>query len=260
MSAPVEKKLGEIHSKILAILKRPGGASLFEVREILKVGDSQEHLGRRLRDLYPHHIFNKTVKGRRLNYEWLRERPKGEWDYSEISKKDRASVLHAAHGVCQMCGKTIAADGIKLNIDHKIPQEWGGTSALENLWAICSGCNEGKRSFFATFDTKTMKQVLAFGSVHRRLLEALRLNSGKWFDSDFLRFVANFDDYQEDWQKRIRELRYFGIEIEVGKMKVGRRIQSRYRLVKDATTLPKDLSAAARKYEAFRAARNRVSR
>jgi hypothetical protein len=258
MSPEAGRKLGEIHSRILEIIKRPGGATLLQIREILKVGDDQEHLDRRLRDLDPHHVIERTKSGNRVIYHWVKERPVGEWDYSAISKKTRAAVLHDAHGVCQMCGRSIKDDAIKLHIDHKIPQEWGGTSVAENLWAICSVCNEGKRSFFATFDAQTMKQVLAYPSVHRRLLEALRLKPGDWFDFDFLKFVANFDDYQDDWQKRLRELRYFGITIDVSKVKNGRRVSSRYRIAKDSSNLPEDLSAAARKFEKERADRNKT--
>jgi hypothetical protein len=259
MNSQAPKKLGVIHAQILELISRPEGATMLQLREILKTGDTQGQLDRRLRELDPHHVIERTRQGKWVVYRRTGPRASGEWDFSSISKKDRAAVLHDAHGVCQMCGKTIKDHGIRLHVDHKIPQEWGGTSALENLWAICSVCNEGKRSFFATFDAKTMTKVLAHESVHRRLLEALRLRPGDWFDFDFLKFVANFEDYQDDWTKRIRELRYFGLKIEVGKFKSGRRVVSRYRLIGDVADLPEDLSAAAQEYERARAAKNKAS-
>lgn len=255
-SKPV-KKLGEIHLRILEIIKRPGGATIQEIREELKLGNTQEQLDRRVRDLDPFHHIERSRRGRLVVYGWTKERAEGDWDYTEISKKDRAAALHEAHGGCLMCGRTIKADGIRLHIDHKIPREWGGTSTLENLWAICSVCNEGKRSYFATFDTQTMERVLAYKCVHRRILEALRLKPGEWLPYDFLKFVANFDDYQDDWKKRLRELRYFGLEIESGKTKEGRRTVSRYRLTKDVADLPSDLGMAAREFEKQRAAAQR---
>jgi hypothetical protein len=48
-----------------------------------------------------------------------------------------------------------------------------------------------------------------------------------------LEFIANFDDFQEDWQKRLRELRYLGLEISVTKRKnAAGKVQSAYRLDK----------------------------
>ena len=155
-----------------------------------------------------------------------------------------------------MCGKTVARDSIKLHIDHKIPRDWGGLTIEENLWALCSACNEGKRSYFASFDPESMKGVLELASVHERLAKILHDKQGEWIDCDLLEFVANFEDYQTDWRKRLRELRYFGLDIESKNRKQEQRTLSYYRL-NNWVELPQNLSDAAREFEKQRARRNR---
>jgi len=130
----------------------------------------------------------------------------------QLMRKMRAAVLNIAHGRCQMCGRTVVDDGIKLQADHKVPKTWGGPTTLENLWALCQLCNGGKRDFFASFDEKEMQKVVQLESVHARLAEMLHLRNGQPIPSWILEFVANVNDFQEDWHRRLRELRSIGID------------------------------------------------
>ena len=76
----------------------------------------------------------KTHKQRRIEY--VRSR---------VTPKIRMQVLERDHFACQLCGRT-ASDGVKLEVDHKIPVSRGGTSDLSNLWTLCFDCNRGKSS------------------------------------------------------------------------------------------------------------------
>lgn len=58
--------------------------------------------------------------------------------------KLRFAVLRRDSYRCQLCGRD-ASDGIKLEVDHKIPVAKGGTDDLLNLWTLCFDCNRGKR-------------------------------------------------------------------------------------------------------------------
>lgn len=187
------------------------------------------------------------------------KRSKGEWDYEIVSKELRARILTRDGRRCQMCGRNPAEDYVKLHIDHKIPRSWGGNTEEPNLWALCSACNEGKKDYFATFETELMKQVLAYESVHERIANLLRITSDQWLDSDYIEFVANFKDYQKDWQKRLRELRYLGLEIEYRKRKVNNRMKSYYKLSK-WIDLPDNPSIAISNFERQRAISNRETR
>ncbi len=184
-------------------------------------------------------------------YQLKGPREAGTWDYEEIPKDLRARILDIAKGRCQMCGKTIVADSIRLHIDHKIPRSWGGTTQLENLWAICSACNEGKRDFYSTFSADLMEDILAHRGVHTRIAFLLKSKMGEWVDSDLLGFVANFDDYQDDWHKRLRELRYLGLKIETKREKLARKNISFYRL-QNWIDFEGDLGVLAKRREAER--------
>lgn len=253
------RKLSRIHLAILQVLtERPEGATIREIRdsiEWLEPG-SHQHLDRRVRELDPFYLIDRNRHGAQTVYTLRGERPDGERRYESISKTVRAKVFHKAGMRCQMCGRTVADDEVRLHIDHRIPQEWGGETTEENLWALCSVCNEGKKNYFASFDPDLMQAVLRYPSVHKRIAELLRLKQGEWVPSDLIEFVANFQDFQQDWHKRLRELRYLGLEIEATREKLEKRSTSSYRLV-TWIELPDNPSKAAREYERQRAKRNR---
>ena len=59
-----------------------------------------------------------------------------------IPLKQRHDILNRDNSTCQCCGRK--APEYRIDVDHKIPPNFGGTSADENLRAICSECNVGK--------------------------------------------------------------------------------------------------------------------
>ncbi len=241
---------------VLDLLKaHTEGLDIAAIRDLLQIGTTQAQLSRRLRALDPHHVIERERRGRLTLYRYMRPRKPGEWDFEEVPKNLRAKMLSIAGGRCQMCGRTTMEDKIKLHIDHRIPRDWGGKTEEDNLWAICSTCNEGKKDYFANFDSGVMREVMAFPSVHRRIAELLRLNLGKWVQCNLIEFVANAQGSQTDWRKRTRELRYFGLKIGTMRKKEGKRTVSYYRL-KHWKPIPDDPTAAARKYEEDRAQRN----
>lgn len=107
-----------------------------------------------------------------------------------------------------MCGRTPTDDGVRLQVDHKIPQEWGGTSDEWNLETLCNECNAGKKAYFSTFDSELMRAVLQRESVYIRLGETLRAGGETGVDARVLEFVGG----QRQWDKRLRELRELGWE------------------------------------------------
>ena len=211
-------KLGAIHRQILDLLKNnPGGLTIYEIRAAIPDIEVQQHLDKRVREL--RYYYNVPIRKGRYFYEGEKATPAA--DSGAISAKDRAAVLNKAHGRCQMCGRTIAEDGIKLQVDHKIPRTWGGKTVLDNLWALCQLCNGGKRDFFATFNDNEMKKVATLDSVYSRIAAVLKMHQGRPVPAWLLEFVANMDDFQEDWQKRLRELRYpvIGMKIKATRSK-----------------------------------------
>lgn len=247
--------LGKIHDQILAALKdHPEGLSEAEMRDALGLKSGEQiQFGRRRRQLYGFHRISQKRIGTKVVYvyEGPREQPLD----AATSGKLRAQVLHAAHGRCGMCGKTIAEDGIKLVVDHRTPLEWGGKTVAENLWAICVECNQGKKNFFDSVDSPAMRAAMQNESVHVRIGEFLKgMGVGVTVPSYMIDVVAD----QDEWRKRLRELRYLRWVIKASRKKSGtsRRFQSAYTLVK-FTDWPPDPTGWIRKYEQDRQKRNK---
>src|ERR1019366_6204694 len=222
-----KSKPGKIHLRIIEVMKRfSGGISGGQIRQALeKEGldpGEQTHLDRRKRDLKKWFVIKKDLANTVVNgqnrkvtfYKYAGVRRKVV-DEGQVSLKERAEVIHGAHGRCQMCGKSVERHGITLVVDHKKPRDWDGTNDRDNLWAICEECNAGKKAYFSSLrvDSELMKKVTAHDSVHVRIGELLKaVGIGKRASSQVIEVVAG----QDDWQKRLRELRYpvIGWEID----------------------------------------------
>lgn len=149
---------------------------------------------------------------------------------AKISAKTRAQVL--APGRCAMCGKSPLGDGVRLVVDHKVPQEWGGGDEIENLQPLCEECNGGKKAWFASYDSHAdeIRAAIDHDEVHRRIGELLKAFNGQWVFTELIGIVASAQAFQEDYQKRLRELRTLGWIIDVEKRyNEGARVRTYYR-------------------------------
>lgn len=101
---------------------------------------------------------------------------------------------------------------VLLDVDHKVPAEWGGSDDADNLQPLCQECNAGKKNYYATYDkhAEEIRAAANYDEPHRRIGELLKAFQGDWVPSDLLGTVASMKQYQEDWQKRLRELRALG--------------------------------------------------
>jgi len=260
---------GQIHLRIIEVMRRfPEGVSAGQIRqELEREGlrpEEQTHLDRRKRDLKKWFVIEKIkssqlVAGKTVAITLYRCRGKKRQvtDEGQISQRLHAEVIHSAHGRCQMCGKTIERDGITLVVDHKKPRDWGGTNDRENLWAVCVECNAGKKAFFSSLnvDPEVMRKITAHRSVHVRIGELLKsVGVGNRVSSRLLEVVAD----QDDWQKRLRELRYpvigWEIETHLYKAKSGKK-QSDY-ILRRFRPWPENPTEVIRQFEKERERRN----
>lgn len=62
---------------------------------------------------------------------------------TSIPWKLRFRIMQRDNKRCQVCGMT-AADGVRLEVDHKVPVAKGGKTVEGNLWVLCQPCNGGK--------------------------------------------------------------------------------------------------------------------
>ena len=240
-------------SRIAELLRQhPEGLTSGEIREKLRLAaNEQSQLDRRRRDLRKWYHLVVIPNAGNPKY-CLGAKRETSVNSTGINGRLRVEVLRMARGRCQMCGRSIEADGVKLQVDHKIPQAWGGTNEVDNLWALCEECNHGKKDLFASQDDN-VKSVLKYDSVHERIGELLKLNFNMWVPSQLIEFVAN----QDDWKKRMRELRYLDWNINVKRQKQpSGRVTSSYMLTKFGKW-PKDPTRWIRQFEKDRADTNR---
>jgi 5-methylcytosine-specific restriction endonuclease McrA/predicted transcriptional regulator len=218
------------------LLKSPAGLTIPELQERIPEFAEQTHFSRRLRDGDKVFDMERIREGSSVRYRIAGRREKAA-ETARISPRVRARVLFRDGSRCQMCGASPDKDAsVQLEVDHRVPMHLGGANAEDNLWTLCRTCNQGKRAFFATVDEHAAQIAAAIthDEVHRRLGEALRaFGPGVDIPSHVLEIVASAKQYQEDWHRRLRELRDLGWDYEVTKRKEGNRIVSYYRLTKD---------------------------
>ncbi|EFV14125.1 HNH endonuclease [Segniliparus rugosus] len=151
---------------------------------------------------------------------------------SGISSKVRGEVLSAKR--CAQCGKTPAEDHVKLEVDHKIPHSWGGTDSIENLQPLCAQCNHDKQAFYSSMDPyeSQIRAATEHREPHRRIGELLKAfhAAGVECPAQVIGVVASMHQHQDDWQKRMRELRELGWDYTTSKHKENGRVVSYYRL------------------------------
>lgn len=260
-----KSKPGSVHLRIIEVMKKfPGGISGGQIRqELEKEGldpGEQTHLDRRKRELKKWFNITKEVativvdgESRKVTlYKCEGERAEI-IDEGQVSLRERAEIIRNAHGRCQMCGRTVQRHGIALVTDHKIPRDWGGSNDRDNLWAICEECNAGKKAYFSSLniDAEVMKRALAHESVHVRIGELLKaVGVGNRTSSQLIEVVAN----QDDWQKRLRELRYpvigWEIDTKLYRAKSGKKLCDY--VLRRFEDWPEDPSGEIRRFESER--------
>lgn len=239
VSNRVSRRIAEV------LLENPEGLDIHELKARIPEFAGQMHFDRRLRDLDKPFVLARERGGGRLRYRIMSRRAVAR-QAGRVSKTLRAEILFRDGSRCQMCGASPQRDDtVQLEIDHKIPLHWGGTNEEDNLWVLCKACNEGKQAFFASADEHAdqMRSAVNEPEVHRRLGELLRaFGIGVPVPTYTLSIVASAGRFQEDWQRRLRELRDLGWDYEVSKRKESGRVVSFYTLTKDGGWPPEGVT------------------
>lgn len=208
--------------------------TMVEIREqaVADRGESHSQTDRRVRELRGWFRLSAVRAGRVYVYvlEGRTETARG--GRSGVTPSVRGEVLSAQR--CAQCGKTPSEDHVKLQVDHKIPYSWGGTDDPENLQPLCTQCNHDKQAFYSSLDPfeEQIRAATLHMEPHRRIGELLKAFHAAGVDapSQVVGVVASMHQFQEDWQKRMRELRELGWDYATLKRKENGRIRSYYRL------------------------------
>jgi HNH endonuclease len=215
------------------------------------LGEDQSSTDRRLRELRRYFEIAE-VQNRYLLRGWSAIRPPNAG--VTITLRRRAEVL--APQRCAQCGRTPLEDHVKLVVDYKVPLSWGGDNEPENLQPLCKECYAGKIDYFRSFEAyaEQIRAAIGYDEPQKRIGELLRAFDGGWVRSDLLGIVASAKNFQEDWQRRLRDLRFLGWDYRHEKRyDEGSRVWAYYRLTKSAAW-PENISQAIRTEEAKRRA------
>lgn len=227
--------------------KRDDPPTMVEIREnaAARTGESHSQTDRRVRELRKWFILPARPDGQH-RYVYVLEGPADtEGVGSTISARVRGEVLSSQR--CAQCGKTPLEDHVKLEVDHKIPQSWGGTDDIENLQPLCTECNHAKQAFYSSMNPfeNQIRAATQHMEPHRRIGELLKAfhSADMEVPAQVVGVVASMHQYQDDWQKRMRELRELGWDYQTIKRKENGRVMSYYRLT-TFTNWPKGNIAA----------------
>ncbi|MGO4859659.1 HNH endonuclease [Arthrobacter sp. 2MCAF14] len=220
------------------------------------MGESHSQTDRRvrgLRDVYGIVVPCLWIGGAQ-RYVLQGLRPPGDPRRRAISGKLRARVLLSQR--CAQCGKTPTQDFVKLEVDHKLPLTWGGDNDVDNLQPLCQECNNGKRDYFASLDEHSdkIRAAAAWLEPHKRIGEALKAfaEAGEAAPSQILEVIASTHQHQDDWQKRLRELKELGWNHRVQYRYENGRRRSYYELTAWSPWPDGDVAAHIRRLERLR--------
>jgi len=228
-------------SKLAAPLLRKRG---------LKATPSQ--IQRRKRDLHSFFDFEITSNGG-TRHRLIGVKARTKVARANISARLRYQILTESGHRCVSCGRP--APEVTLVIDHKVPLDLGGTNAPENLQALCTECNMGKKNLFSDYGAKyreELKRSLTHEEPHRRIGELLKALERQWVPEELIQAVASAKQHQADWQKRLRELRVLGWDFEFQRIREGGRVHTSYRLKKWRPWPKGSISSEIRKRELMR--------
>lgn len=155
-------------------------------------------------------------------YETPQNDPK---DSRYINNKLKSLVMVRDNSTCQMCGRDVKHDHIRIHLDHIVPLEWGGTTTLDNLQCLCSDCNEGKKNYVASEDPSVMERLSQCTSTIERLRIYFESYPNVEIGVDKLSVIAK----TREWTRQLRYVRSkYNMDIEYLPKKQGVRDMETY--------------------------------
>mgnify|MGYP001567642793 FL=1 len=116
---------------------------------------------------------------------------------TKISHKKRIQILNRDGNKCLWCGCS-GVEGVKLEVDHIIPEHFGGSSDFDNLGTLCNLCNNGKSNEY--YGNYLLSTILKVPNIWDRIKKFSKEDPGICFRYTWRLEFYKFDGegYQED--------------------------------------------------------------
>lgn len=131
------------------------------------------------------------------------ERRTARGERKAVSEKLRYQVLSRDGFRCKACGRG-AENGIKLQVDHAVPVDWGGTNDISNLVTLCEECNRGKKAWIDATPSQLMQQIMTKPTVDSRIEALFDSFPDQDIPSTLIQVVSKG---ALDWQRALRRVR-----------------------------------------------------
>lgn len=150
------------------------------------------------------------VRGDSYNRLTSLRQAKARGERKSISRKLRYEVFNRDNFRCKACGRD-ADDGIKLELDHIIPVDWGGKTKLSNLQILCLDCKIGKRYLEKRKDflelersRQMLEPIFSKPTVEARIESLFDTFPSEDISSDVIQLVSKG---AFGWQQALRKVR-----------------------------------------------------
>ena len=116
---------------------------------------------------------------------------------TKISSTKRIQILNRDGNKCLWCGRSVV-DGVKLEVDHILPEHFGGSSDFDNLGTLCNLCNNGKGGEY--YGNYLLSTILKVPSIWDRIKKFSKEDPGICFNHTWRLDFYKFDGvgYQPD--------------------------------------------------------------
>lgn len=141
-----------------------------------------------------------------------------------ISEKLRYQILERDGHRCVSCGRGVQ-EGIRLQVDHITPVDWGGKTEPSNLETLCDECNRGKKNWLSKASKEVMQEVISHETVESRIEALFNGMPNQDVPSAMIRLVSR---NALDWQRALRRIRQ-----RTGKKILPNKARTAYRYYKD---------------------------
>jgi len=94
---------------------------------------------------------------------------------TKIPHKKRIQIFDRDGNKCLWCGRS-AMDSIKLNVDHIVPEHFGGPSDFYNLGTLCNLCNNGKGGEY--YGNYLLSTILKVSNIWSRIITIPKIDPG----------------------------------------------------------------------------------